>query len=79
MENRIILITNVYFGVLTMIKEPFSPPAIFAVIMLHMKLVLMELYNALLNVQSGYVELLFFKLNSNFVFKPLKIDKVIFL
>ena len=38
-----------------------------------------ELYNALLNVQSGYVELLFFKLNSNFVFKPLKIDKVIFL
>lgn len=38
-----------------------------------------ELYDALLNVQSGYVDLLFFKINRDFKFEPLKVDKVIFL
>lgn len=36
-----------------------------------------ELTNALINVQSGYVELLFFKANLNFKFEPLKVSNIL--
>ncbi len=36
-----------------------------------------ELTNALVNVQSGYVELLFFKANLKFKFKPLKVSNLL--
>ena len=38
-----------------------------------------ELTDALIHVQSGYVELLFYKADSDFEFEPLNVDNVVFL